>query len=317
MGIIGAVGGALSGSITTAAGGSEFTGNIEERIIVKGSADRIAHIDLEGIIMNSSDGSGMSMVERFQLQMKKALADQHVKAIVVRIDSPGGGVTASDLLHRTMQKANAVKPVIAYMDTVAASGGYYMACGARKILAHETTITGSIGVIMQSPNYRELLDKVGLRMDVYKSGKFKDILSGSREPTEEERAYIQAMVRQTYERFLEVVSASRNKSMDELRDSEVADGRFYSGKDAKAKGMVDETGFIDDAYAEAMKAAGITGATIVRYRPTPNLFAMLGLLGQAKVEHGNQVQLDISSRLLPHLEPGVAYYLHLPASTAP
>ena len=286
--------------------------NIEERVVVKGSAKKIVHIDLEGVIFNASSGSQPSMVEEFQQQMRKAVADDAVVAIVVRINSPGGEVTASDLLHRTMQKADIHKPVIAYLDSIAASGGYYMACGARHIMAHETTLTGSIGVIIQSPNYRELLQKVGVSMEVYKSGKFKDILSGSREATPEEREYIQAMERQSYERFSGVVSASRKKPVDELRDSSVADGRIFSGKDALASGMIDSTGFIDDAYTAAIKESGVEGASVVRYRPQHGLLGALGLFGQASAKSSNRIEIDVSERLLPKLQPGVAYYLHLP-----
>ena len=287
---------------------------IEEKIIQKGNERKVVRIDLEGIITSGAAAGRSSMVELFQAQVKRALADDQVKAIVIRINSPGGEVTASDLLHHTLKEADARKPVIAYMDSLAASGGYYTACGARRIMAHETTLTGSIGVIIQSPNYRELLDKVGLRMDVYKSGVMKDLLSGAREPTQAEKDHIQALVRQTYERFLTVVSASRHKSVDELRDSALADGRIYSGKDALGTGMVDELGFVEDAYRAAEKAAGIDGATIVRYSPRGGLLAALGLLGQAAAAD-RKLEIDVSDRLLPHLQAGIPYYLHLPATT--
>ena len=287
---------------------------IEEKVIRKGGGQKIARIDLEGIITSGSAAGRTSMVELFQAQVKRALNDDKVKAIVIRINSPGGEVTASDLLHHTLKEADARKPVIAYMDSLAASGGYYTACGARRIMAHETTLTGSIGVIIQSPNYHELLDKVGLRMDVYKSGTMKDLLSGAREPTQAEKDHIQALVRQTYERFLTVVSASRHKTVDELRDSPLADGRIYSGKDALGTGMVDELGFVEDSYRAAEKAAGIDGATIVRYSPRGGLLAALGLLGQAAAAD-RKLEIDVSDRLLPHLQAGIPYYLHLPATT--
>lgn len=289
---------------------------IEEKTIVRGATERIVHIDLEGVITSATRGGGRSMVEDFQSQLRKAVADSKVKAIVIRINSPGGEVTASDRLHHLIQEAGKMKPVVAYMDTIAASGGYYAACGAGKIMAHPTTLTGSIGVIIAGIDYSELLGKVGVSMESYKSGKFKDMLSGARPATEEEKAYVNAMVRETYERFLEVVSASRGKPVDQLRDSEVADGRIYSGKDALAKGMVDANGFIEDAYAEAMKLGGITGATVVRYRPQFGLFSALGLMSTEAGKSGTaRVELDVSNRLLPRLQPGVPYYLHLPAAS--
>ena len=314
-GLLGVLGKA-AGSISTSTSSSDFIAHIEEKTIVKGGSQRIAHIDLEGIIMNNSGRSGTSMVEDFQQLMQKAVNDDKVVAIVVRINSPGGEVTASDLLHRTVQQADAKKPVIAYMDSIAASGGYYTACGARKILAHPTTLTGSIGVIMQSVQYHQLMEKIGMGMQVYKSGKFKDMLSGSRPTSDEESAYVNAMIRQTYERFLEVVSASRKKPVGELRDSAVADGRVYSGKDALASGMVDGNGYIDDAYAEAMQAAGVHNATVVRYRPSLGLFDSLRFFGEATAAKG-KIELDVSDRLMPRLQPGVAYFLHLPAAAQP
>ena len=285
---------------------------IEEKIVKRGGRQKIVRIDLTGIITGSASRGKSSMVEVFQAQVACALRDPLVSAIVVRIHSPGGEVTASDILHHTLQQADTRKPVIAYMDGLAASGGYYTACGARRILAHGTTLTGSIGVIIQSPNYRELLDKIGLRMDVYKSGNMKDLLSGAREPTPAEKEHIQALVRQTYERFLEVVSASRRKPVAELRDSPLADGRIYSGKDALGTGMVDQLGFIEDAYDEAMRAAGVTDATVVRYAPRGGLLAALGLLGEAAAAQP-RVEIDVADRILPRLEAGIPYYLHLPA----
>lgn len=313
-GVLTVIGKAMNG--ISASASPDLFANIEEKTIIKGNDKRVAHIDLEGIITNSTARGGTSMVEDFQRLINKAIADDKVVAIVVRINSPGGEVTASDLLHRTVQQADAKKPVIAYMDSIAASGGYYTACGARKILAHPTTLTGSIGVIMQSVSYHQLMEKVGMGVQVYKSGKFKDMLSGSRPTTAEESAYVNAMVRQTYDRFLDVVSASRKKSVDELRDSDLADGRVYSGKDALATGMVDGNGYIDDAYAGAMSAAGVQNATVVRYQLRQGLFDSLHLFGQAAANSG-KVELDVSDRLLPRLQPGVGYYLHLPAAAQP
>jgi protease-4 len=310
------IGGAMQSGLSSASFATDDSIRITERTVVRGSGDRVVHIDLEGVITGAQRGAGFSMVEDLQNQLKKAIADNKVKAIVVRINSPGGEVTASDRLHHLIQEANKLKPVVAYMDTIAASGGYYAACGARKIMAHPTTLTGSIGVIIAGIDYSELLGKVGVSMQAYKSGKFKDMLSGARPPTEEEAAYLNAMVRETYERFLEVVSAARGKPVDELRDSPAADGRIYSGKVARAKGMVDATGFIEDAYAEAMNLAGIKDATVVRYHPHFGLFSALGLMStEAARSNPARVELDVSNRLLPRLTPGVPYYLHLPAAT--
>jgi protease IV len=294
-------------------GGSSLPADqwVQERVIQRGGPRKIVRIDLEGII-SSARAAPASMVELFQAQVDRALRDNQVAAIVVRINSPGGEVTASDLLHRILLDADAKKPVFAYLDSIAASGGYYAACGARGIYAHETTLTGSIGVIIQAPNYQELLDKVGLRLDVYKSGEMKDLLSGARPPTPAEQEHVRGLVRQTYERFLGIVAEARDKPVDELRDSPLADGRIYSGRDAKASGMVDDTGFIGIAYEAARNAAGIENPTIVRYSTRGGLFAALGMLGEATAAAPARVEIDVADRLLPRLQAGVPYYLHLP-----
>ncbi|RYD33672.1 MAG: signal peptide peptidase SppA, partial [Verrucomicrobiaceae bacterium] len=160
---------------------------------------RIAQIDLTGIISNSADSGGESVVTETKAALEQALADSDVKAIVLRIDSPGGEVTASDTIYNAVKLANDRKPVVVFMDSVAASGGYYVACGAKKVVANPSTWTGSIGVVVQTLGYGGLLDKTGLKMRVFRSGAFKDTLYGQRDMTPEEEAYVQGMVMQTYE----------------------------------------------------------------------------------------------------------------------
>lgn len=286
--------------------------HIAATVIRDGNANRIAHIDLEGIIMASPTGrAGSSMVDEFRDQINAAVNDRSVKAIVVRINSPGGEVTASDRLHHIIQSADKSKPVIAYLDTIAASGGYYAACGTRHIISHPSTFTGSIGVIMQSMKYSELIEKVGLSVEVYKSGSMKDLLSGTRQTSPEEIALVNGLIQETYTRFLEVVSESRGKSIEELRNSNLTDGRIFSGAQALAAGMVDENGFIDDAYERAMKVAGINGATVIRYAPKYGLFDTLSKLGMNSDAATRRVEFDVSDRLLPRIQSGVPLYLHL------
>jgi protease-4 len=279
---------------------------VKTTVIRSGGADRIAHIDLDGIITASSSRGTSSMVDHFREMVEAAVADTSVKAIVVRINSPGGEVTASDRLHRILQSADQVKPVIAYLDTIAASGGYYAACGTRHIISHPTTFTGSIGVIIQSIKYKELFDKVGLSMEVYKSGQLKDLLSGTRETSPEEIALVNELIQETYSRFLEIVATSRRKSVA----SPLTDGRIFSGTQALAAGMVDQNGFIEDAYDHAMKLAGVSGATIIQYTPRFGLFDALGVFGSA-AEAPRRVEIDVSERLVPRLRSGVPLYLHL------
>jgi protease-4 len=249
------------------------------------------------------------MVDDFHELVEAAVNDHKVKAIVIRINSPGGEVTASDRLHRIIQQADKKKPVVAYLDTIAASGGYYAACGSRMMIAHPTTFTGSIGVIMQSVKYGDLFDKVGVAMEVYKSGAMKDLLSGTRATSPEEIALVNELVQETYTRFLGVVAASRGKSVEDLRASPLTDGRIFSGSQALAAGMVDQNGFVEDAYDQAMQLAGVSGATVIRYTPKVGFFDAITQFGRAS-EPGARVEIDLSDRLLPRLQAGVPLYLH-------
>lgn len=277
--------------------------------LVQGGSAKIAHIDLEGVISASTQRAGESMVDDFSRKLNAAVENRQVKAIVIRINSPGGEVTASDRLHHMIQEADAAKPVIAYMDTIAASGGYYAACGTRHLMAHPTTCTGSIGVIMQSMKYADLLDKVGLSTEVYKSGKMKDMLSGTRETSEEEAELVNELIQETYDRFLQVVAENRNKEPQELRSSPYTDGRIFSGQQGLEAGFIDSNGFISDAYAKAAELAGIAGPTVITYRSRPNLFDLFDPLATTQ-SATNKLEIDVSERILPQLQPGVPLYLH-------
>ncbi len=177
----------------------------------KGSNDKIAVITLRGLISSSLPGNvGDSMVDDMRAALQQARDDQRVRAVVLHIDSPGGEVTASDVIYNWVVKTRAKKPVVVYMDSLAASGGYYVACGGKYLMANETTITGSIGVIIQTLNYEQLFNKIGLASVVFKSGKFKDMLNGARPVTPEERDYVQSFVMKTYDKFLGIVARERN-----------------------------------------------------------------------------------------------------------
>src|SRR6202022_4177813 len=167
--------------------------------------------------------------------------------IVLEIDSPGGEVTASDAIYSALVKVRARKPVVVYMDSLAASGGYYVACGGKFLMANETTITGSIGVIIQTLNYEQLFNKIGLASVVFKSGKFKDILNGARPMTPEERELIQSFVMQSYDKFLGIVARERGLSAETLRNT-IADGRILSGKDALNNKLGDALRPLEDAF---------------------------------------------------------------------
>jgi len=285
----------------------------DEILLKEGSAKKIAQIDIEGVIMSSA-GRGLSMVDEIKGLLEHAVSDDNVAAIVVRVNSPGGEVTASDVLYNAVKNAAAKKPVVIYMDSIAASGGYYLACGGDHIIANPTTLTGSIGVIIQTINYKEMTDKIGVSMVTFKSGQFKDMLSGSREVTPAESAYVSSLVMESYERFLGIVSEARDIPVEQLRGTPNVDGRIYSGKTAVDNNMIDATGYIEDAWAEAMKRGGASDAKVVRYRMRHSLADLFAFLGQANAEQadGKRVTLDVSDRLIPRMQSGTPYYLYLP-----
>ena len=198
----------------------------------RASLDKIAVITMRGLISSSLPGSVTdSMVDDMRAALQQARDDSRVKAIVLEIDSPGGEVTASDAIYSAVIKARARKPVVVYMESLAASGGYYVSCGGKFLMANETTITGSIGVIIQTLNYEQLFNKIGLASVVFKSGKFKDMLNGARPITPEERELVQNFIMKTYDKFLGIVAKERKLPADLLRNT-IADGRILSGKEA-------------------------------------------------------------------------------------
>lgn len=300
----------VASAMKEAGGVASKARNVTEQIISEGGSDKVAHIDLAGVITSSGNRAGNSMVDDFAKHLEAAVEDDRVKAIVIRINSPGGEVTASDRLHQMIQRADEKKPVIAYMDTIAASGGYYAACGTRHMMAHPTTFTGSIGVIMQSVKYGDMLDKVGLSMEVYKSGEMKDLLSGTRETRPDEIALVNELIGETYDRFLEIVAENRDRPASELRGSPFTDGRIFSGAQGLAGGFIDSNGFIDDAYAKAAELAEIEKPTIIRYQTQLGFFDIFGSFASAR-EGPAKVEIDVADRLLPKIQSGVPLYLHL------
>jgi protease IV len=271
----------------------------------RGSDEKIAVITMRGLISSSLPGNvGDTMVEDMRLALEQARNDDRVRAIVLEIDSPGGEVTASDIIYNWVVKTRAKKPVVVYMDSLAASGGYYVACGGKYLMANETSITGSIGVIIQTLNYEQLFNKVGLASVVFKSGKFKDMLNGARQVTPEEREYVQSFVMKTYEKFLGIVARERNLPADMLRNT-VADGRILSGKDALDNKLIDAVGQIEDAFAKAKELGHTPGATVVKYGPPFTLGRFFRALGSAD----NKIELTLPKQLMPQLETGRAYFL--------
>jgi protease-4 len=181
--------------------------------------------------------------------------NKSIKAVILRIDSPGGGVGPSQEIYAEVLKLQKKKPVVVSMGSVAASGGYYIAAPAKRLFANPGTITGSIGVIMSFPNYEGLMDKVGVASVVVKSGRFKDIGSASRPFTAAERALMQSLIDDVHAQFVEAVSLGREMPGDKVR--EIADGRIFSGRQALDVGLIDELGGFQDALAYTSKLVGL------------------------------------------------------------
>jgi protease IV len=277
-----------------------------EVLVERGNTDRVVVITMRGLISSNLPGNvGDSMVDDVRAALRQARDDSRVKAIVLEIDSPGGEVTASDEIYNAVVKTRARKPVVIYMDTLAASGGYYVSCGGKYLMANETTITGSIGVIIQTLNYEKLFDKIGLASVVFKSGKFKDMLNGARPMTPEEREYVQTFVMKTYDKFLGVVAKERNLPAENLRNG-IADGRILSGKDALENKLIDGLGGIEDAYAKAKELGGSPEASVVKYGPPFSLSRFFRAFGEAGE---SKIKLELPKQLVPQLESGHAYFL--------
>jgi protease-4 len=214
------------------------------------TGSQVAVLDVEGVIFDSKD-----FVEQLQTYGRRSA----VKAVVLRINSPGGGVAASQEMYAALQRfrAETRKHVVVSMATVAASGAYYIACAADKIYANPGSITGSIGVIAEWYNYGDLLKWAKMQSIVFKSGEFKDAGSPTRPLTDAEKAYFQSLIDNMYGQFVTAVAESRK--MDEASVRKLADGRVFTGLEGRDYGLVDELGTLQDAVQEAARAAGIEG----------------------------------------------------------
>lgn len=214
--------------------------------------DRIALVRIEGMIADSKDS-----IE----EIKEYVKDPSVKAILLRIDSPGGAVAPAQEIHEEVKKAVAKKQVVVSMGSVAASGGYYIASPATKIIANPGTITGSIGVIMEIPNLEGLMNKIGVKTEVVKSGKHKDLVSTFRGIRKEDREILQRVLDNVHEQFIMAVADGRKMSPSDVR--KIADGRIFTGEQAIKAGLVDELGNLEDAVQVAAKLSGIKGEPVI------------------------------------------------------
>jgi len=210
--------------------------------------EKIAIVEVKGVIAQSS-----GVIEELQQYVE----DKEVKAIILRIDSPGGGVGPAQEIYREVMRIKPKKKVVTSMGSVAASGGYYIASASDLIVANPGTITGSIGVIMQFSNFEELLKKIGIKGVVLKSGEHKDIGSPFREMTPEEKKIMQEVLDNVHQQFIQAVADGRK--LDRAKVAEIADGRIFTGEQAKNLGLVDQMGNLQDAIDITAKMVGISG----------------------------------------------------------
>jgi protease-4 len=260
----------------------------EGELSLAGMGKKVAIIDLHGTITNSAD---------IIRQLKKYSKDSSVPAIVLDINSPGGGVAPSQEIYEEMKKAKENgKRIVASMGSVGASGGYYVACAADTIIANPGTLTGSIGALLEFPVAEELFKKIGLRFEVVKSGEFKDVGTYNRRMTDAERKLLQSVIDDTYDQFVEVLVENRNLSEEEAL--KIADGSIFTGRQAKKLGLVDELGDLEDAIKIAGKMAGIEGPPkIIKERVRKVTF--FDLLTQQMEE---LFKLNESEKLMPKLQ---------------
>jgi len=273
------------------------------RVIAKSSSNK----EKEGIVLPSLNWMASSRTsaahfassgynhQLFMTQLNDILNDQTIKGVVLSVNTPGGGVVESSDIYDAIRAIQIEKeiPIYVAMGGLAASGGYYVSAPAEKIFVHPETITGSIGVIMESVNYAKLAEKYGIDFNTIKTGPYKDIMSGSREMTEEERNMLQEMINDSYERFVAIVAEGRNMSVEQVK--KVADGRIMNGKQAIESGLADDFGKMGDVIDSMKTDYDLENATVFEYTPMDSIFSLYG------VKVGNLFGRNLESELIGKL----------------
>ena len=296
------------------AGGVSSSPAVYDQEYVSGSgSDRIVVVPVEGTITSAntaiSGAQPTTTPEGLQDALDQAKDDDSVVAVVLAVNSPGGGVTASDEMHQAILdfKKQTDMPVVVSMGDVAASGGYYISTAADEIVANQTTLTGSLGVVLPLLNFSKAADKYGVTQKYIKSGKFKTMGSQWKDLTDDERKIFDSIVQDNYDRFVQVIVDGRKLSETKVR--KIADGRVYSGEQAKELGLVDSFGGLDEAAKESRKLAKVDQATVIRYVQTPSLTDTF-LSRLAPPEPEAQQVMDKAGLNL-EAKP---YYIYLPGS---
>ena len=263
---------ALAGCITVNTPLSGGGNALHETTVSGDGAAKILWLPISGFISASPSSQAFGLVEqpstlaRISEALDKARQDTHIKVLVLRIDSPGGTVSASDEIYAAIRRYHQQTgvPVITSLGGLAASGGFYIAMAGDPVIAEPTTITGSIGVILFDVNAHGLLDKIGVTNETVKSAPNKDILSPLNAPTADQRAIVQRVVDSLYARFVSVVK-ERRPNLDQSQSKKIFDGRIFAADDAKQLGLVDQIGHIPDVIDAAQSAAGVKQARVIRY----------------------------------------------------
>ena len=291
---------------------SATRGRLEEVYVSGSGPDKVAIVEVQGLLMEEAGFFGGGSYNYISEQLKQAAEDDSVRAVILEVNSPGGGVTASDILAHKVLELKDKKTVTVSMKGLAASGGYYISAPADRIYAYPTTITGSIGVIWTSLNASKLMDKVGLADETVKSGPLKDFGSPFRPMTPEDRAVIEGIIQDAFVRFKDVVAKGRKDLTLEEVDA-LATGAVYPAQEAKRLKLIDEIGYLDDAIQGTKSLAGLSQARVVRYRKRYTLMDILGARSQAGSPEV-RLRLEGAPQALP---PGL-YYVWAPAlSTTP
>lgn len=315
----------LSGGLLAGCGTPSFlitpvanTSKLEEVTVAEGrgwSPPKVAIIEVEGVLANARTGGFLQPTENslslFTQQLARAAADDSVKAVILRINSPGGTVTAADTMYQMVRefREKTHKPVVASTQDIAASGAYYIACGADKIVAGPTSIIGSIGVIFRTFDVADGMAKLGIRSEAIKSAPLKDMASPFHHMSDEERAIMQGLIDEYYHRFIQVVKTSR-PIKDEQTLKLVTDGRVFSGTRAVELGLADQTGLLPDALALAQSLANCSNADIIMYKRPYGYRGSIYAGEPAEPPQAGSLRLELPIAQLS-LPPGF-YYLWQP-----
>lgn len=293
---------------------------VETAVVEKGEA-KLAMLEIDGVISFDESGWGFgasqpNMVSRLYEALDLAARDDDVRGLIVRIRSPGGGVAASESVYHLLEswRGQTEKPVVAFFQEVAASGGYYAAMAADHVVAHPASITGSIGVMMPGLNVSGLMERFGVEDQNLTSGAFKDTGSAIRPMRPDERAQLQSVIDELYGQFVDVVDAGR-PGLDRESVERLADGRVFTARQALEAGLVDEIGHFTSAIEAAEERAGIEGATLVVYRQrgqmARNIYSSFSSRNEAQPESGTEVNVFSFGAGAP--PPAGFYYLWPPA----